>query len=295
MELLKHLIPLLLTGSLMLLVVGIGMGSARGELLYVLTRPRLLIRALVAIDVVPLAAAIAIVTLFPGIPLPARAAILLMSISPVPPLMPGKASKLGGHQRYIYGLQAATALLAVITVPLLGLLADRWFEADARFPITVIAQNIATGVMIPLAVGLLLGRWLAPEFSARIAPAVMKFATLLVLLAFVPIIIGAWPQITTLVRDGTVVAMLAMAAITLLGGHLLGEKDLGDRSALAISSAMRHPGIALALVGANGGSKGITAGVLLYLVVGLIAMIPYQLLIGRAQKRAAADPASATA
>lgn len=280
MELLKHLIPLLLTVSLGMLVVASGMASSRGQLLYVLLRPRLLVRAIIAIDVLPVLAAIVIVAVFYDISLPARAAIVLMAISPVPPLMPGKAFKFGGEADYVYGLQNAMAVLAIVTVPLLGSLVAGLYESDAQFPIAVVAQNILIGVIVPLAIGLVVGRWLAPTFAQRAAPILAQIANVLVIIAFIPVLAASWHEIVALVGDGTVIAMAIVVAIAALGGHLLGATQGSRRSTLAFAAAMRHPGIALALAGANHADKGISAGVLLFMLVGIVVLVPYQLALG---------------
>jgi hypothetical protein len=282
MELLKQLIPILLTVSLALMVVAPALASSRGEFLYVLRRPGLLIRSLVAIDVIPVIAAIAVVALFPEMPHPAKAAIILMAISPVPPLVPGKALKAGGNRDYVYGLQIAVALTAILSVPILGSLTSAWYGADARFPMVMVASNILLGVIVPLAIGLLLGRWLAPDLSRKAAPIVAVIANILVAIAFVPIIIGAWPNIVALIGDGTVLAMALVITIAILGGHFLADPEKGgDRATLAFAAAMRHPGIALALVGANHGNATTSAGVLLFLLLAMIALVPYQLFLRR--------------
>jgi BASS family bile acid:Na+ symporter len=60
-------------------------------------------------------------------------------------------------------------------------------------------------------------------------------------------------------------------------GHLFGGPNPEDRTVLALSTATRHPGVALAIAGANapGGNKTVLAAVLLYLIVNAIVSIPY--------------------
>ncbi|RJF91108.1 Na+-dependent transporter [Sphingomonas cavernae] len=284
MELIKQFVPILLTGSLALLVVSIGLGSKHGELLYVFQRPGLLARGILAVSIIPLVAAILIVTIFP-ISLPAKAGIILMAISPVPPLVPGKMLKFGGRSEYAYGLYAAMALLAIITVPLLGLLVSHYFDVKTQFPISVVARNVFVGLIVPVSIGLMLGRWLAPEFSHRVAPIVAKVALGLVLLAFVPILAGSWPSMVTLIGDGTLVAIIIVVVIAIAGGHFLGGETLHDKSTLAFAAAMRHPGIALALAGANHLDKRVSGAVLLVLIVGVVTLIPYQIMIRRLEAR----------
>lgn len=286
MELVKQLIPILVTVSLALMVVGAGMGSSRGEFAYVFRRPHLLARAVVAINIIPILGAVAIIALFPGISLAAKAGIIFMAISPVPPLVPGKALKLGGRVEYVYGLQVAMALLAIVTVPLLGTLTADFYHSSARFPIAVVASNIAIGLIAPLLFGVAL-RALWPTFAKRAAAPVLMIANILLLIAFVPLLAGVWRQMFELIGDGTVLAMIAVVVIAILGGHILGERSRTDRTTLVFAAAMRHPGIALALVGANHLDKSISAAVLLFLLVGIVTLIPYQILVRRHSRQEA--------
>ncbi len=276
MELLKNLIPLLLTGSLALLVVAAGIASSRGDFVYVLGRPALLGRAVLAVIVIPVIAAVAAIALFP-IAQPAKAAIFLMAISPVPPLMPGKALKFGGNAGYVYGLQATGAVLALLFVPTLGAVGARFYEVHAQFPIGVVARNIFVGLVVPLAIGLVLGRLVLHKVSPALPRIITIVADVLLVLAFLPLLVELFPGMMALVGDGTVIAMAFVVLIALAGGHLLGGPELANRSTLAFSASMRHPGIALALAGANHANKPVTAAVLLFLFVGLLVLIPYQM------------------
>jgi len=64
MEALKHIIALLLTVSLALIVVAAGLGSARGDFVYVLRNVRLLSRSVLAICILPLIFAMVLVAIF---------------------------------------------------------------------------------------------------------------------------------------------------------------------------------------------------------------------------------------
>ncbi|WP_395398075.1 Na+-dependent transporter [Novosphingobium sp. BL-8A] len=284
MELLKHLIPLLLTGSLALLVVAAGIASSRGDFAYVLGRPALLGRAVLAIVVIPVIAAVTAIALFP-IEHPARAAIFLMAISPVPPLMPGKALKFGGNAGYVYGLQAAGAVLALLFVPTLGAVGARFYEVSAQFPVGVVARNILVGLVVPLAIGLVLGRLVLHKVSPALPRIITIVADIMLVLAFLPLLVELFPGMMALIGNGTVIAMAFVVLIALAGGHLLGGPELANRSTLAFSAAMRHPGIALALAGANHANMAVTAAVLLFLLVGLLVLVPYQMALKSKTRR----------
>jgi len=289
MEALKQIIPLLLTFSLAGLVLTVGLKSEAGDLLYVLRRPKLLLKAILAVDVIPPVAAAILIWFLPLEPM-VKAGIMLMAISPVPPLVPGQELKAGGRKEYAYGVYTAMALLTIIVVPLVFDLAARLFGRDDVLPIVTIARTVATGVLLPLGIGLVIGR-LAPKVSQAVAPWIFRLSMLLVVLAFVPILVQIWPVITGLVGNGTIVAMVALVVVCLAGGHLLGGPDPADRGTLAIASSVRHPGIAMLLANTAFNDKQVTAAVLLFMLVGMVVGALYKIWFKRTRK--AAPPVTA--
>jgi bile acid:Na+ symporter, BASS family len=62
----------------------------------------------------------------------------------------------------------------------------------------------------------------------------------------------------------------------MLIGHLLGGPASGDRTVLALSSAMRHPAMAIALAKANFSHEPLVVpAILLYLIVAVVVRLPY--------------------
>jgi len=287
MEAIKQIIPLLLTLSLAGLVVSVGLNSTRDDLLYVLRRPALLAKAILAVDIIPPAVAIALTALLPIEPV-VKAGIVLMSIAPVPPLVPGQQLGMGARKQYAYGIYVAMALLTIVAVPIAFAVAARVFGRDDSVSFMMMAKTILTGVLIPLAIGMTVRRF-APEFAARAMPWLYKLSMLLVVLVFLPIIIQIWPALTQLIGNGTLLVMALVTIVALAGGHLLGGPETEDRGTLAIAASVRHPGIAMMLASANFADKRVTAAVLLFLLVGLIVGIPYKRWI----KHTVAHPAAA--
>lgn len=290
MEALKQIIPILLTVSLAGLVLTVGLKSVQGDLIYVLRRPALLFKAFLAVDVIPVAVAVPLALLLPLEPI-VKAGIVMMAISPVPPLVPGQELGLGGRKEYAYGVYVAIALLAMVTVPIASDLAGRAFGREDSPSFLLVAKSVLMGVVIPLVVGMTV-RLVAPAVAARLAPWVYWLSMFLVFAAFVPILVAIWPEMIRLVGNGTLAAMAAVTAIGLAGGHLLGGPDLRDRSTLAIASSIRHPGIAMMLANANFGDKHVSAAVLLFLIVGIAVGIPYRQWIKRRAPDLSAPKAS---
>src|SRR5262245_33060127 len=97
-------------------VFSYGLQATRDDLLYLLHRPGLLCRSLLAmLVVVPLV----VVFFVKSLNLPHAVAVVLtaLSISPVPPMLPKKHSKAGGMAPYGLSLLLVLGLGSVVTVP----------------------------------------------------------------------------------------------------------------------------------------------------------------------------------
>ena len=281
MEAVKQFLPLLLSLSLGALVLTVGLKADPGDLIYVLRRPTLLARAILAVQVIPPAAAAVLIWFLP-LESAVKAGIMLMAISPVPPLVPGQELGVGARKEYAYGVYVAIALLTIIAVPLVYDMAAFLFGHGSTLPISLIASTVGTGVIIPLGLGMIIKR-IAPAFAERVAPLVYKISMLLILLVFLPILVVIWPALKALIGDGTVLVMALLTAITLFGGHMLGGPAAVDRATLAVASSVRHPGIAILIANTTFGDKRVTAAVLLYLIVGLVVGTLYKQWFKRTQ------------
>jgi uncharacterized membrane protein YuzA (DUF378 family) len=95
----------------------------------------------------------------------------------------------------------------------------------------------------------MLVRQLTPTVALRIAGPVALIAALLLALNVLPVLFTKWASITALVNSHTIVAIAAFVLVGLAVGHSLGGHDPDDRAVLALATATRHPGIALARKG----------------------------------------------
>jgi BASS family bile acid:Na+ symporter len=105
---------------------------------------------------------------------------------------------------------------------------------------------------------------------------VATIGTLLLIASALPLLYVLWPGVRALFGDGTLLVVAAMAVIGLAVGHLLGGPDPEHRTVLALSTASRHPAVALAAAaGAGAESKGEVAAVLLCVLVAVVISVPY--------------------
>ena len=90
--------------SIMLTLFGFGLQATPEDFLYLLRRPGVLVRSLVAMFVVMPVFAI-LMTRFASFDRAVIIALIVLSISPVRPILPTKVTKSGGHPPYGLGLK----------------------------------------------------------------------------------------------------------------------------------------------------------------------------------------------
>jgi len=258
----------------MLLVLGIGLKATISDAFYLFRRHGQLLRALVAMDVVVPAVAIALAATFP-LELPVKIALVTLSLAPLPPTFSKKPLKAGGSVSYTVGLFVAVTLIAVFFIPLALDLISKFTGVPLQMSSASLWILVLESLLLPLIVGVVIHQ-LAPSFADRAAGPVVTVATVTLLNGVIPILIKVWPVMMSLVGNGAVVVMAVLAVVALAAGHLLGGPDPEDRAVLALSSAARHPAIAIAIAHVNFPDQKLApAAVLLYVLVSGIVTVPY--------------------
>jgi BASS family bile acid:Na+ symporter len=79
----------------------------------------------------------------------------------------------------------------------------------------------------------------------------------------------------SVVREGTLTAIVLITLVGLAIGHLLGGPDEDDRTVLAFATVSRHPGVAMA-VASLADQPLAPIGVLIAVLVSELAMVPYE-------------------
>ena len=268
------LIVLAIKVSLALTVLVTGMRAGPGDHLWLFRRPSLLVRTILAMNVMmPLIALlmVSLLALDPAV----KVALVALSISPVPPLLSKKALNSGGAVSYAVGLLFAVSILSVGLVPLTAWTVGRLFASPVHVPPRVVATLVGEVILLPLVLGSAIGR-LAPSVAARAIKPIDKAATLLLVAGIIPVFFISWPSVRDLLGNGTLLAMLVMALAGLAIGHYVGGPEEDHRVVLALATAMRHPAVAMAIgQAAFPGNEVIRSAVLLAVVVVAFATIPY--------------------
>lgn len=275
LKILQSIIPLVLKLSILLTVFAIGLNTRAVDVAYVLQRPRLLFRSLVAINVIMPVFAAGMAAAF-NLKAPVEIALVALAVSPIPPLLPKKAVQAGGAASYAIGLLVVVAVLAIVFVPVSVHLLGAAFGKRADIGPLAVAAILAANVLAPIGAGILLSHF-ARGFAARIARPVSLTASILLALSMIPIAIMAMPPVFTLVGQGTILATLAFVLAGLAAGHLLGGPEPANRAVLALTASSRHPGVAGAIASANfPGQKQVLSAIFLYLIVNAVVSIAYR-------------------
>ncbi len=270
---LKQLVVLALQVSIVGTVLGLGLEATADDLLYLVRRPTLLAKSLLAMLVIMPLVAVLMVRVF-DLRHVTAATILALAISPVPPLLPNRERTAAGNRLYALSLMATLALLSIVTVPL-------WVEALERLsgrPLEVTAGPIAKVVLVAVVAPLVVGvsiRALSAPWADRLERVVAPAAKILLLLAVAALLAVAWRLIWDAIGGGAVAAIVVFVAVGLLVGEVLGRPDPHRSAVLGLSSACRHPAIALAIASANFPDEQFAGTILLYLLVNLIVGAPF--------------------
>jgi bile acid:Na+ symporter, BASS family len=250
----------------------VGLGVVPGEFLWLWRRPGLMLKALFAVLVAVPAIAMAVARLL-DLPKAAEIGLMVMAIAPGAPVALQRSLASGGHRSFAPGLQVTVAVIAVVSMPVSIAALNQVYSGSASVGPLQLARQVVIAQLLPLGLGVLAGQFL-PSTSARIKPQLDRIWKVLIGLLAILAVVGFWGA---LLAAGPLVAIAA--CLTTIGaiavGQALGGPDPATRTAVAISSSARNPGLALLVVAVNGAPLGVKITVLSYIVVSAVTIIPY--------------------
>jgi len=235
--------------SLFVVILGYGLTARFADVTYVLRLPDLLARSLLSVLVIaPVISAVlvSVMDLKPQVAI----ALVTLAVSPLPPLLPRRGEKAGGHVQYGLGLVIVLALLAVpvlaAAAPLVGHVFGRRLVVSAL----QIGELMLASVLAPLIAGMVLAAR-RPEFAARISGPIERVQRWALPVAMVLLLVAAAPAMWKLIGDRTLVAMVLFVVSMVAIGHVLGGPDRQCSAVLAFASSCRHPATALTIASAS--------------------------------------------
>ncbi len=279
------LIKFVAISSVFLLVVSIGLQARVGATLQVLSDAgdrRKLFGALLAMFVGVPALAFLVVRLG-DLQGPAAAALLAASISPIAPFLPRKQWKVGGDPEWVTALQVTATILSVLLAPLFLALLNRAYGLSIEAPLGSMMTVLALTVLAPLLLGMLVQK-ASPGAASRLAGPVGLVGTILLAAVAILILAGMWPALAAAATQ-LLPASLVLSIGGVLLGHLLTAGPRSDRTASAMASVSRHPGVAIILASAAlGGTQAVlVADVLFFVLVATAVLAAYQFLLRQAE------------
>jgi len=270
---LHDIIGLLLQGSLMLIVVAVGLQSKWSDVTYARQRPDLLWRGFTAVNVVvPLTATI--LCLVMPIAWLTKVAIMLMAVSPLAPFAPGKMLKAGADTAFVNGLYVVLILAAVIIVPVTILLLNTISPQPIQIPEGKLILFILMSVVLPLATGLAIATFW-PHFAMRVAKITRWVAFAIIIPLGLLFLIKSFGALISLIGDGSFVTITAVVGSGILAGHWLGGRSMEHRAAMAQAAATRHPGIAAIIARRNFDDPQVIMAIVLFLIISVILCTIY--------------------
>ncbi len=239
------IVKLLIIGGIVLNVISIGVRARPGDALHLVRHPVLGGRAMLAMFVLVPAFALFIAYAF-GLPRPVTAVLLALSVAPMPPLLANKEVKAGGETDYAIGLQVLATAVSLAAVPLMLLIAGKIWGLNLHLDITAAAKILFITVAAPMAAGMALG-YFVPAVRAPVAKWASRIGWIGLGLGAVALLVARGPDIAARLGGGTLFFTVLIIGFALFVGHQLGGPEEGNRSALAITCAARHPGVAISI------------------------------------------------
>ncbi len=285
---LKQAIVLVALVSVVGTVFGFGLKTTGADLLHLLRRPGLLARSLLSALVIMPAIAVLLVRTF-DLPPTLRVVLIALAISPIPPLLPTRQTKAGADDSYGLALMAFMALLAIVVVPVSLEIMELIFARPLGISPAAVAVRVGPTILVPLMAGMAV-RALRPALAEVIEKVVKPLATVLLVVAVLALVAGSASSILALAAPIPILAIVLFTAAGVCVGHVLGGPEPGHSTVLALSTACRHPAIALSIATTNFPDQQFGPLILLYVLVGAVGLIPY--LMWQRRRTAAAAAAS---
>lgn len=245
-EILKIVAPV----SVALIVFAQGLGIApKPVLAYFTERPWLMLRSIAAMLVLVPAAALALILLLEPAAGVAVGLAILVACPPAPLMIKTTPNLGGGSAPFMASLHLSLALLAFVTVPVVLDLLSIPLGFHAAVDPGAMALILGRTILVPLGLGMA-GRAFFPAFAARFGAALAKVGTVGLLVVVLFALAALYPALLKM-DPWSYVVMVAISAVALAIGHVLGPQDPKEKTALAVECGVRHPVLAITIAAAN--------------------------------------------
>jgi BASS family bile acid:Na+ symporter len=258
--------------SIVLQVIAIGIQTRPSNLMTCILRPFWLLRIIAAMYIaVPLLATV--LAKMSGAADRMKGAMLLMAIAAVAPLLPRKLLKIGVDAGFAESLAAVTMLLAIPLVPITATALGMMFGRTLEVHPSAVAATLAKTFLLPLVVGILL-RAVLQRRSIRVGEIAGTAGTAL-LIAVVSLLFIVQRDTIFPLAWASLPVLIVYAAGSLLIGHVIGGPDPAERTALAVATVTRHPGLAILIASAAAPEAVFVPAILVVVACSAVVGVPY--------------------
>jgi BASS family bile acid:Na+ symporter len=266
------LLTALVAATVFTVMFTVGLSIVLGELKWIWQRPEPMVRGLFAVLIaIPVLALVISRAL--ELPRLSEIGLVLMAIAPGAPVALRRSLEAGGHRAFAPSLQIGVAVLAVVSMPLSIAALNHLYGGHASISPWDVARQVCVAQLLPLALGMGVRKSVA-SLAMRIEPRLRQISMGLLVAVLALVLIDTW----RILIDADLRALAAIALTlgsALAAGHWLGGPEPAMRTAVAISSAARNPGLALLVATVNHAPSEVTAVILAYLVVAVFGIVPY--------------------
>jgi len=270
----EQVLAVLAAVTIFTVMLAVGLAIVPGEFRWVFDHPALLVKGLFAVLVAVPAIAL-VVCRIADLPRAAEVGIVLMAISPGAPVALRRSLGAGGHHAFAPALQILVAVLAVVSLPLWVAALDEVYAGRASIAPSHLAWQVFTAQLLPLALGMLV-RVAFPTHVAAFEPKLARAAGVLLFALTILVLVNVW-EVVAGAGFRLAAAIAAVTALALAAGHALAGPEAATRTAVAICSAARNPGLALVVATRNALPPAVAATVLAYLVISALIVLGYVL------------------
>jgi BASS family bile acid:Na+ symporter len=225
-------------------MLGMGMALTPRQVAAPLRRVRVLVLALVASFVIVPAAAL-LLSMIPADP-QFKIGILLIGAGAGAPFLLKLADVALGDVPLAVGLLVllvlGTAVYLPLTLPLVA--------AEVQVDGLAILRQLSLQMLLPLGLGLF-AFWRYPEETAGVQPTVQTVANVSLVLLIALMLTANVRQILQMIGTGAILAILALIAIGMLSGWLLGGPTRASRATVALATGHRNYAAAFIVAGGS--------------------------------------------
>jgi BASS family bile acid:Na+ symporter len=213
--------------------------------------------------------------------------LLLLGLAPGAPFIPKIVQVAHGDVAFAVGLMALLMVGTVVALALGLPLIVKGTEVSAW----KIAQPLLLLMLMPLAIGLLV-RVKVPALPGWWRPSLSRLANLSGLVVLVLLVALNVESVWRMLGNGSILAAVLFVALSLLIGWMIGGRDRGVRSSLALGTGSRNFAAALLVGSQNFKDPKVNVMVIVTAIISMAILLPAAVRFGRANAGGATSAVS---